>query len=198
MQNKPNKDLIIKCLWCNKEFHPIVPNQKYCCFNCKKLGAQRRRKENRKLKKDEFINCLYCGMKISRDKNKKFCSDQCYKLYRNKKRSEENLKKTIKKVSIEPKYCKTCGKLIKFDPRRAYNYKNVKYCSHECAANYYWNGKDDKKSFTKNGFTILIQKSEFGTYNWIATKNNKVMLESSYYFCDMNSAYKDARKAFMG
>ena len=114
-----------------------------------------------------------------------------------KKRSEENLKKTIKKVSIEPKYCKTCGKLIKFDPRRAYNYKNVKYCSHECAANYYWNGKDDKKSFTKDGFTILIQKSEFGTYNWIATKNNKVMLESSYYFCDMNSAYKDARKAFM-
>ena len=84
MQNKPDKNLTIKCLWCNKEFHPITSNQKYCCFNCSKLGAKSRRKENRKLKKGEFTNCLYCGMKIKADKNRKFCSDLCYKLYRNK------------------------------------------------------------------------------------------------------------------
>ena len=197
MQNKPNKNLIIRCMWCNKEFHPITSNQKYCCFNCSKLGAQRRRKENRKLKKGEFTNCLYCGMKIRADKNRKFCSDLCYKLYRNKKRSEENLKKIIEKASAEPKYCKTCGKLIKFDQRITYNYNNIKYCSHECASNYYLNYKDGKRCFTKDGFTVSIQKTEFGTYNWIATKNNKVVLKSSYCFCDMNSAYKDARKAFI-
>lgn len=197
MQNKPNKDLIIKCSWCNKEFHPIVSNQKYCCFDCKRLGAQKRRKENRKLKKDEFIKCLYCGMKINKNKNQKFCSDQCYKLYRNKKRSEENLKKTAEKANVEPKYCKTCGKLIKFDPKRPSNYKTVKYCSHECAAKNYWNTDDRKKSFIKDGFVVLIQKSEFGTYNWIATKNNIIVLESKYYFPNIDTAYKDARRAFV-
>ena len=174
MQNKPNKNLTIKCMWCNKEFHPITPNQKYCCFSCRKLGAQRRRKENYKLKKDEFTNCLYCGMKIRADKNRKFCSDLCYKLYRNKKRSEENSKKIIENASTEQKCC-----------------------SHECTSNHCLSYKDGKRCFTKDGFTVSIQKTEFGTYNWTATKNNKVMLKSSYCFCDMNSAYKDARKAFI-
>lgn len=197
MQNLPNKNLSIKCEFCNKEFHPLTPNQKYCSIFCRQNGVRQRRAKNKCTEKSNLTKCLVCGQTISRISNKKFCSEQCRRIYRNKKRNEDNLKKKLKDTGFEIKYCQYCGKLIPYNEKHKDNYKIVKFCSHKCAEEFHHSLNDNNKSFTKDGFFITTKKSEFGTYNWIAIKNEKVVLESNYYFPNVNSAYKDAKKAFV-
>lgn len=187
MQVKPKQNLIIACKRCKKEFHPITPNQKYCCPSCNRAAFNLRRRSS---ESEEYTCCLYCGTKIKKINNQKYCSKQCYRLYRNFKRTKKN-------KEVELKHCLNCDNIIKFDPNNPSNYKTAKYCSHKCATEYYWKTDDHKCSFKKDGFKVLINKTEFNTYNWTAYKNEKVILESKYYFSDLDSAYKDARKAFV-
>ena len=69
--------------------------------------------------------CLVCGKpaKFTRfDRGYgQFCSEQCRRIYRNKKRNEDNLKKKLKDTGFEIKYCQHCGKLIPYNEKHKDN-----------------------------------------------------------------------------
>lgn len=188
MQYKPKDTFIIKCEHCDKEFNPKTPNQKYCSIFCRIAGSKNRRKEREQRPKQEYSQCLYCGRIIDKVTSNKYCSEQCYKLYRNLKRSKSN-------ENLKRKFCLNCGKEIVLNDKNKYIYEKTKFCSRECSANYRWHNLDDAINFKKDGFQISIKKVE-DKYFWQALKNNKVVLKSNEFFNTTQEAIKDARCAF--
>lgn len=100
MQPKPKIDTLLQCHYCNKKFNPKTPNQKYCSFDCKVLGLKNKRKQLYRKQKEVFVRCLYCGKLIKKITSKKYCSIQCYRLYRNLQRQNKNEEKRIKRNTI--------------------------------------------------------------------------------------------------
>lgn len=201
MQYKPKENFITQCLNCNKDFHPLTPNQKYCCFDCRKKARKVRQKELLTMPRNKYTECLYCGRLIEKISNKKFCRERCRILYRNLKRNKNSEKciKTIKK-NVQKKYCKFCNKEIPFNSRRAYNYDNLIYCSKKCAAldrnGHIYNCDDSVvNQFKKDGFNIIV-KTINDRYVWQAYKNKKIVLQSDRDFSNLNDLMKDINNAF--
>lgn len=196
MQYKPKDTFIIKCEHCNKEFNPKTPNQKYCSIFCRIAGSKNRRKEREQKPKQKYNQCIYCGRIINKITSNKYCSEQCYKLYRNMKRKKDGINKINNIKILEPKFCLNCRKQILLNDKNKYNYKKAKFCSHKCSANYRWHNLDDAINFRKEGFQINIRKNENSKYFWQAEKNNKIVLKSIDFFNTSQEAAKDARLAF--
>ena len=197
MRYNPKLNTVIKCEHCGFLFHPLTPNQKYCSINCRTISLRERRRERYKNGIKKTYECLYCHRKIDANKNNKYCSKQCRDLDRNRRRVEKNAKLKIEKLNIEPRYCKHCGRLIQINNKNKYKYEDVKFCCRKCAMEYFWKNDDRKHSFYKDGFHVIIREISKTEFSWYATKNNKVVLESDKNFADLDSAYNDARKAFV-
>ena len=101
MRYSIKENTIIKCKWCNKEFHPINPNNKYCSPECSRSGRLYNRREKRKILVSRNIRCLYCGKSIIKKTASKFCSKKCRLLYRNLKRSKYG-QKVLSKLNNKP------------------------------------------------------------------------------------------------
>lgn len=99
------KRRIRKCKKCKKDFIPKSSHQLYCCKKCtREASNEHRRKLYLKFKRNpiaEFILCAYCGKKIKKTTSKKFCSDLCYRLFRNLKRRNTNKHKRELKLKTK-------------------------------------------------------------------------------------------------
>ena len=118
------------CVYCHKEYYPDSRNVKpYCSVEC---GRQLRiiqakiRKESLYLMRlaDRNRKCIVCNKNFWSYHSRSYCSDECYKIYYEKRAIElGNLKPASRP-------CKKCGKLIKRE--MANKIRGLKtYCS-EC------------------------------------------------------------------
>ena len=62
------------CPFCEKQFVPIIHNQKFCSLDCGRYFRKKKNRKNLSLKR----HCLFCGENFETKYNqKKFCSPQC-------------------------------------------------------------------------------------------------------------------------
>lgn len=115
---------------------------------------------------DNKRRCLYCGKDIplrnlgfNEYKERKFCDNSCAASYNNKNDDKRYEKRRKEK---EPRFCKNCGKEIKF---------NQKYCSTKCQQEYRYKTyiekwKNGEESGTaKNGPTKQVKRYIKEKYN---------------------------------
>jgi hypothetical protein len=128
--NKFKQDMILKmvCEVCGNEFKTcdadIKRGRKYCSKKCFGIA-------NTKIDKTP-IKCECCKkefvpekVSLKRSKLLKFCSRECYQIYRNNNPIDLSNKKNIKTI------CKACGKEILVTEYNM-NYGRGQYCSDEC------------------------------------------------------------------
>lgn len=153
------------CKWCGKSFEVIKAREntaKYCSDECRLAEKT----------KDSIIKeCEFCGKKFTKqknEKNKRFCSQECF----SKSRKTVSYCKVcgseiVHSITIERKYCsrecsdadkkrnkqnkcKNCGR----EYVMKYNTPNQKFCCREC----YWefrNNNPDIKFQTNQGKNLI-------------------------------------------
>lgn len=140
------------CQYCNKQFEQIYKNQVYCCYEHSKLGKVKRQKELYQLHKvsSELIGvCKYCGKKFTINTARKYCSDNCRRLYRNKTR-----RKSFKTPSKPSEHIEAINHM-NYDNQVKYNGILIKIENHN--NQYSWKA-------IKNNKEILSSASNFYTY----------------------------------
>lgn len=193
MTYKISKELLKQCKNCGINFHLLNPHQEFCDEKCK-------REYNLKLRRQRYISplekrtmCLHCGKVIDSYGSQKFCSIQCRNLHRNKIRNKTG---RINNKIIKPnilKKCVYCGKDIPWIKERSNSYKNRKFCSKECCANYFKEHKEDfiGRQINNEEFKIVVINTKSG-FIWKALKNGEVVLKSDKNFNNYKICLKDA------
>lgn len=86
---------ILKCRYCNKEFHPVDRAQHFCCKECLRQYKNRReRNRSRKMRLENPTQpwkhvCKWCGKDFYQTGMAKYCSDYCRHEARLKQKREE-------------------------------------------------------------------------------------------------------------
>jgi endogenous inhibitor of DNA gyrase (YacG/DUF329 family) len=91
---------------------------------CRRMGITKKKEPRSKYPKQNNTHCKECDKKLvhtNRGKPKKFCSEECRRLWW-KENSDKHNKKTYYLVK-----CQECGKEFE-----SYGNKDRKYCSHSC------------------------------------------------------------------
>ena len=188
--------MIKNCQYCNKQFEPKFPNQKFCSELCQQFNLKEVRRERYRNPLPKITHCLQCGKPLE-GHYKKFCSPECIVEHRKSSRRKTDRRcNPVEKPEVLKK-CLLCGADIHWDPKHASTYSRKKFCSRECCAQYFRIHNDNFKDtlFRIGDFKISIKKTN-NQYTWEALKNDKVVLKSERSFIIYLNCLKDARLAF--
>ncbi len=137
--------------YCSLKCRNVYVNKYLRDYNKNSNGLRKKFIERHSILKMEYLNnnppnCKLCGKLLPYEKrNNKFCSKKCSVKYINSNReiygfnlsadglkgiinsNKKKLQKAINKYLENPKYCKRCNEILKYDKR------NHTYCSKKCA-----------------------------------------------------------------
>jgi len=131
-----------KCKHCNNYFESEDRNSEYCSKKCK----HQQHINHISLPKPQIKKCLWCGKILTRHElardphwnNLKYCSKRCQYnyLYSIGRWPWGGSKKPPEEHELQPKPCKTCGKIMKL-PENASRHKKAvfgkrPFCSKHC------------------------------------------------------------------